>query len=120
VSVTLDGVSAGHCAVRVTRRYAAAPAEVWAALTEPESLRRWLGDSDWARIGGHARESEPERLLVLEWRVPGEEPSLVRLELTADGDGTMLVLDHSVIEERLGMAYMRRWSQRLDRLEARP
>jgi uncharacterized protein YndB with AHSA1/START domain len=109
-------VSDGRCALRLTRRYAAAPAEVWAALTEPESLGRWLGEPEWARIDGHARELEPERLLVLDWRAPGEGPSLVRFELTADGDGTMLVLDHSLLEEHLGMAYAQRWSQRLDRL----
>ena len=109
-------MSVGRCAVRVTRRYAAAPAEVWAALTEPDSLRRWLGDSEWARIGGHTREVEAERLLVLDWRAPGEEPSLVRFEIRADGDGTVLVLDHSLIEEQLGMVYMQVWSQRLDRL----
>jgi uncharacterized protein YndB with AHSA1/START domain len=91
---------------------------VWAALTDPESLDRWLGGSEWARIGGRERELEQERLLVLDWRPPGEEPSLVRFELTADGDGTILVLDHSLIEDRLGMRYVQRWTQRLDRLEA--
>ncbi len=29
--------------VRLTRRYDAAQSDVWAALTEPGSLRRWLG-----------------------------------------------------------------------------
>jgi uncharacterized protein YndB with AHSA1/START domain len=32
----------GHCAVRLTRRYPEPPAEVWEALTEPDSLARWL------------------------------------------------------------------------------
>ncbi|MBA2385287.1 MAG: SRPBCC domain-containing protein [Actinobacteria bacterium] len=105
-----------RCSVRFTRRYPAAPSEVWAALTEPESLRRWLGEAEWAALGARARELEPERLLVLDWRAPGEEASLVRFELTADGDGTMLVLDHSLIEEQLGMAYTHRWTVSLDRL----
>jgi uncharacterized protein YndB with AHSA1/START domain len=105
------------CAVRLTRRFAAAPAEVWAALTESDSLRRWLGEGEWARLGAQERESEPERLLVLDWRPAGENASLVRLELTPDGDGTILVLDHSVIDEVLGMAYVQRWTESLDRLE---
>jgi uncharacterized protein YndB with AHSA1/START domain len=107
----------GRCAVRLTRRFAAAPAEVWAALTEPESLRRWLGEGEWAQLGAQERESEPASLLVLDWRPAGENASLVRFELTADGDGTRLVLDHSLIDEVLGMAYVRRWTESLDRLE---
>ena len=113
-------MSDGHCAVRLTRRYAAAPREVWAALTEPESLRRWLGEEEWSALGAQARELEPERLLVLDWGAPGEQPSLVRFELTADGDGTTLVLDHSLIEERLGMAYLQRWTTSLNQLERLP
>jgi uncharacterized protein YndB with AHSA1/START domain len=93
---------------------------VWAALTEPDSLRRWFGEAEWARAGAHPRELEPERLLVLDWAAPGEESSLVRFELTADGDGTTLVLDHSLIEERHGMAYLQRWTTSLNRLERLP
>lgn len=113
-------MSEGRCSVRLTRRYPAAPAEVWAALTEPESLRRWLGEADWAAVGAQARELEPGRRLVLDWGAPGEEPSVVRLELTADERGTTLVLDHSQIEEQVGMAYLQRWTTRLDRLERLP
>ena len=110
-------VDSGRCSVRLTRRYAAAPSEVWAALTEPDSLRRWLGEPEWATVGAQTRELEPGRLLVLDWRPHGEELSVVRLELTPDGDGTVVVLDHSLIDERIGMAYTQRWTQRLDRLE---
>ena len=32
----------GHCELRLTRRYEASPSEVWAVLTEPDSIGRWL------------------------------------------------------------------------------
>jgi uncharacterized protein YndB with AHSA1/START domain len=105
----------GRCSVRLTRRYADAPAEVWKALTEPRSLARWL------RPGFEVRPSEvePGRVLELDWRPPGEEPSLVRIELGADGDGTILVLDHARIEARSGMAAIQFWSGALGRLPLR-
>jgi uncharacterized protein YndB with AHSA1/START domain len=105
--------------VRVTRRYAAAPAEVWAALTEPESVSRWLGsphDATWR--AAEVLEVEPERVLELDWRRPGEEPSIVRVELRAEGDDTILVLDHRRLEAEVCMGYMAAWSRALDRFEA--
>ena len=33
-------------------------------------------------------------------------------------NGTILVLDHSQIEERFGMAYINRWLRTVDRFEA--
>ena len=94
-------MSEGQCSVRLTRRYAATPAEVWSALTEPVSLARWLGEADWAEAGGSFRKVEPERVLELDWRPDGEDVSLVRFELSRDGDTTVLVLDHRLIEARL-------------------
>ena len=74
----------GYCDVRFTRRYDATPAEVWAALTEPDSVARWLGP-----VPTSVRESQPERLLELDWLIPGDEPSVVRFELRpSEGGGT--------------------------------
>jgi uncharacterized protein YndB with AHSA1/START domain len=100
-----------ECSVRFTRRYAEAPAEVWRALTQPDSVARWL------RPGFEVpqNEVEPGRVLELDWQPPGEEPSLVRIELTPDGPGTVLVLDHARIEATQGMAAMRFWYGALDR-----
>lgn len=120
-------MSPGHCAVRLTRRYDATPAEVWAALTEPESVGRWLapavavelrpGGAFELTIGVDARvrEIEPERVLELDWRHADEDPSVVRVELRADGDGTLLSLDHHRIDERFGMTYISRWTGALAR-----
>ena len=124
----------GRCSVRFTRRLGAGRGEVWRALVEPESLGRWLArplrlelspggafeleSVDGARLGGSVRSIEPGRVLELDWRVPGEPPSVVRFELSDDGSGTRLTLDHRLIDERLGMAYAARWERALERLEA--
>ena len=103
-----------ECALRLTRRYAEAPAEVWRALTEPESLERWLRPG----FSVPQREVEPERVLELDWRFAGEDHSVVRFELHAEDGGTVLVLEHGRIEAPLGMTYISRWSGALDRLLA--
>ena len=103
----------GFCEVRFTRRYDATPAEVWAALTEPESIARWLGP-----VPTKVRESEPERVLELDWLVPDDEPSVVRFELRPrEGGGTELVLDHIRINAVQGGLYSERWVNTLERLD---
>ena len=106
-----------ECSLRLTRRYAEPPAEVWRALTEPASLGRWLRPG----FDVPQTEVEPGWVLELDWRPPGEEPSVVRIELTPDGAGTILVLDHARIDARVGMQAMRFWIGALTRfpLEAR-
>lgn len=106
----------GRCSVRLTRRYAASAEEVWAALTEPESVRRWFG-STHEGLPGRVRASNPHELLELVWQSEGDE-SVVRFELTENERGTVLVLDHSLIEESIGMAYLQRWTHALDRFDA--
>jgi uncharacterized protein YndB with AHSA1/START domain len=119
----------GRCELRLTRRYEATPAEVWAALTDEDSIGRWLahvvdvelapGGAFVLANGVDARvvEVEPERVLELDWRVGGEEPSVVRFELHDDErGGTLLALAHGRIEAPLGMTYISRWSRALDRI----
>jgi uncharacterized protein YndB with AHSA1/START domain len=127
-------VTSGHCSVRLTRRYDAAPAEVWNALTEPESLARWLGRPHElrlaaggvlvvelpgdGRVAATIRTVDPGRVLELDWRRDGEEASLVRFELTSHAGRTVLELEHRRIEERLGMWYSAEWTRALERFEA--
>lgn len=99
-----------ECSLRLTRSYAESPAEVWRALTEPESLERWLRPG----FPVPQREIQPERVLELDWQPPGEEPSVVRIELAPEGSGTKLVLDHARIEAVHGMAAMRFWLAAID------
>jgi uncharacterized protein YndB with AHSA1/START domain len=124
----------GTCSLRLTRRYAASPAEVWDALSDVGSVGRWLalpraielraggrfeielpGEK---RMEGRVREVEAERVLELDWSFDGEQPSVVRFELSEDGDETVLVLDHRQIEEPIGMVYIARWEGALERLDA--
>ena len=106
----------GECALRLTRRYAAPPAEVWLALTDPESVARWLGRP----LGAVIRE-DPPHLLELDWSTAGEPASTVRFELSAADGGTLLVLDHRGIAAPRGMAAMGFWTRAFDRfpLESR-
>ena len=123
----------GTCEVRHTRYYQASPDEVWAALTEPTSLARWLAPAreldlreggpfelqlnEHQTMNGRVRVAEPSRLLELDW-ADGEQPSIVRFQLSANDGGTTLVLDHRRIDARVGMQYMTRWQRHLDRLDA--
>ena len=97
-------------------------------MTESDSLRRWLDPScelsleegaafgvGSGRITGRVRAVEPQRMLELDWDTGGD-PSVVRFELATDGAETILVLDHELMEETVGMTYMRQWTQALDRL----
>ena len=85
---------------------------MWRALTEPGSLARWL------RPGFEVprTEVEPGRVLELDWRPPGEEPSVVRIELAPEGSGTVLVLDHARIQADRGMGAIGFWTGALSRL----
>ena len=99
--------------VRLTRRYAASPEEIWAAITEPESVARWLGRP----IPGEARVIEPQRVLELDWRPDGEPPSVVRFDISAVEGGTRLVLEHSRLDERTCMRYGAAWTRAFDRFQ---
>ena len=121
-----------QASLRLTRRYAARPAEVWAALTDPERLGRWLGpvrsgsfdvgEELELQVGGRTvpatvRVLDSERRLELDWRPPDEDASLVRIELSPHGDGTMLVLDHSRLEEPACMRWGALWTRSAGRLD---
>ena len=106
----------------IKRRFNAAPAKVFAAWTEAEKVRRWMGpgevqvlsaESD-ARTGGRYRwvmqapngeqhdvsgvyrEVTPNEKLVFTWawKSTPERESLVTVTLKPDGDGTLMTLTH--------------------------
>ncbi len=120
--------------VRVRRRYRATAAEVWAALTEPASLGRWLTvaanvelhqggafelrftEDETTEMSGRVRAIDPGRFLELEWRLPGEPASVVRFELHEEPEGVLLVVDHRGLERARATAYGEGWKRHLERL----
>jgi uncharacterized protein YndB with AHSA1/START domain len=127
---------AGGRAVRFERRYGASPEELWAAWTDPERLSRWLGAVvagtvapgsafrlEWgedasAQVELVVRELRRPELLVWEWTVLGEPPTLLRVELTPDGGGTLLALDHSRLPAAQQAGHAAGWEAYLDALAA--
>jgi uncharacterized protein YndB with AHSA1/START domain len=121
---------ADRLAVRFERRYPAAPAEVWNAVTEPERIGRWLAPvtvledgryridfGDGQETTGTIEVCDPPRALLVTWEFPGEPASRVSVEIRADGDGALLVLDHSRLPVNQGAGYGAGWEAYLARLE---
>jgi hypothetical protein len=103
----------GRCEARFTRRYDATIEDVWHALTDRESVERWLAPPPGVTVA----RTEPERVLELDWSPPGEPPSVVRIELSSEGERTVLVLEHTRIDAVLGMRYLRDWAAALERFD---
>jgi uncharacterized protein YndB with AHSA1/START domain len=97
-------------AVTLQRRYPADPADVWQAITDPERVRRWflpltgdLREGGNFELEGNASgdivKCEPPRHLVVTF---GGESSIVDVQLSGDGQQTLLKLTHSVPVELAG------------------
>ena len=118
-------------AVRHERHYDATVEEVWAALTEPDQVRNWLaemtiepragGKVTFTWDGGHGdhgvvRVFDPPRVFEYTWEKG--TPSVVRFELSPDGDGTLLVLDHTRIKPESAVGIGAGWHLHLDAMES--
>jgi uncharacterized protein YndB with AHSA1/START domain len=91
--------------LRLTRQYAAAPDEVWSALTEADRIQRWLapvsGDLELGgryqvegNAGGEITSCDPPRSFAATWEFGGHVGRIVvTLVPTVDG-GTLLELNH--------------------------
>ncbi len=123
----------GGRAVRFERLYDYRPDELWAALTEPEQLRGWLGEADVdLRVGGEVvlrmggenggtanlrvRDLDPGRMVEYDWSWSGEDTSILRFELEPRGNGTLLVLDHRRLAAEDAPEYGAGWHSHLDGL----
>jgi len=91
-------------AVQLRRSYDAQRADVWDAVTDPDRLARWFSPvSGELRLGGtfqvegnaagEVLQCAPPEHLRVTW---GGPTSLVDVRLTADGDSTVVELEHSV------------------------
>ncbi len=111
-------------------------AEVWAALTEADQVARWLAEGTfqpgsggqvhlWFNgddAAGHCEGSvlvwDPLHALEYEWHFPGEAESVVRFELSPEGDATRLRLSHRMLGADHAAGYGAGWHAHLDQLEA--
>jgi uncharacterized protein YndB with AHSA1/START domain len=133
-------VVAGDIAVVAFERRLDHPVEsVWAALTDFGERSRWLGHGTLEpraggavsirtgpadqpdrqlTISGRVLAWEPPRLLEHEWVQGGLDTSVVRYQLEADGDGTILRLTHRRSVTPAAMGGRAGWHAYLDRLAA--
>ncbi|MGA8303715.1 MAG: SRPBCC domain-containing protein [Thermoplasmata archaeon] len=122
----------------VFRRLLRHPIEdVWEAITDPEQLELWYmakvsRDSahgivefqhpNELRARGRLLEWTPPRIYEYEWNVapgsgiPQGENSVVRWELSAVEDGTLLVMTHRKLSRRSAETFVRGFNDFLDRL----
>jgi len=130
----------------ITRRLNAPPAKVYAAWTDPEKVKGWMGpgeikvksvESD-LRVGGSYRwlmvaasgeehdvrgvyrEVVPNEKLVFTWawKSTPERESLVTVSLKPDGDGTLLALTHEqFFDEEARNRHNYGWNGALDKME---
>jgi uncharacterized protein YndB with AHSA1/START domain len=100
-----DGVGV----VRLEDRFDTDIDDLWAALTDPRRLARWLGEIDGdLHEGGEFRARffasgwegscrvevcDPPRRLLLSTRSEGEREGVLEASLSADGDHTVLVVE---------------------------
>ena len=128
------------------RRLKAPPAKVFAAWTDPEKMKRWMGPGEVKTIraeadtrvggryrivmqapngeeydvGGVYREVVADEKLVFTWawKSAPERESLVTLLLKPDGDGTLLTLTHEQFaDEDSRNGHEQGWNSSLDKLE---
>ena len=131
--IALDGA---RRSLTVQREYPATPAELWAALTEPERLARWIGryqqtadgfrlemggpDTD-AVVDGRVLACEPGRRLLVSWRFSGDGETEARTELEATiaeagVDRVLLTLTHRRVQAVTASVYGAGWQDVLTHL----
>ena len=130
----------------IKRRLKAPPAKVYAAWTDPEKVKGWMGPGEMkakhaeadVRVGGHYRwvmlapsgeehdvggvyrEIVPNEKLVFTWawKTMPERESIVTVLLKPDGDGTLLTLTHEqFFDEDARDRHQGGWNGALDKME---
>jgi uncharacterized protein YndB with AHSA1/START domain len=131
----------------VKRRFKASPAKVFAAWTDPEKLKHWMGGREIAsvtaetdvRVGGRFRivmqksgsseqhdvsgvyrEVIPNEKLVFTWawKSTPERESLVTIALKVDDGGTLMTFTHEqFFDEDARDRHQRGWNDSFERLE---
>ncbi|MFN8074261.1 MAG: SRPBCC family protein [Kineosporiaceae bacterium] len=129
---TLRDDADGRRAVAMTRTYPVSPAQLWAAITEPEQLARWFGQVDGdVREGGAFRVTfqggavtpmtlqrcAAPRELEVAWTFPAEPDSVLHVTVSDAEGGAEIVLDHRLLPYDQAVGYAAGWHTYLDRLE---
>ena len=115
---------------------AAPPERVYEYFTRPEAMIRWMGDYALLEpvadgrfeldvrgtpVRGRYLELEPPHRLLISWGYAGSErlppgASTVEVQLTADGDGTRVVLEHRDLPQEERQSHLSGWTHYLARL----
>jgi len=128
------------------RRLNAPPAKVFAAWTDPEKVKVWMGpggvkvlsvecdaraggrfrwvmqapDGERHDVSGVYREFVPDRKLVFSWAwiTTPERESLATVEIKPDGDGSLLTLTHEqFFDADARDRHQGGWTSALDKME---
>jgi uncharacterized protein YndB with AHSA1/START domain len=112
---------------------------VWSAITDPAHRDQWMGATtidpreggviemvptgppqppEQKKMTGRIRVWDPPHVFEHEWNQRIVEDSVVRYELTADGDGTLLRFTHRGLGVRNAQGFLPGTHAFLDRLQA--
>lgn len=130
----------GDKAVLTFERRLPYPVEtVWAAITDPAHRNRWMGQTtidgreggtiemlptgppqppEMKKMTGRIRVWAPPHVFEHEWNQRVVESSVVRYELSADGDGTLLRFSHRGLSVGNAQGFRPGTHAYFDRLEA--
>lgn len=123
-----------HYRLTLVRRLTAKIEAVWEALTQPAQLSEWLGDVELEPreggeihitfdgddgVRGRVLSFDAPHVFEFTWsdRSDAEDPSIVRFELEADGDQTVLTLCHNRQGRRDARSTAAGWHAHLDVLD---
>jgi uncharacterized protein YndB with AHSA1/START domain len=130
----------------IKRRLRASPAKVFAAWTDPEKVKRWMGPGEVtlkhaecdARAGGryrwmmqapggeehdvsgvyHEVVADEKLVFTWAWKTTPEQESLVTVLFKPDGDGTLLTVIHEqFVDQDASDRHQHGWNGALDKLE---
>jgi uncharacterized protein YndB with AHSA1/START domain len=112
---------------------------VWSAITDPAHRNQWMGQTtidareggmiemvptgppqppEMKRMTGRIRVWDPPHVFEHEWNQRVIEPGVVRYELSADGDGTLLRFSHRGLSAHNAQGFRPGTHAYFDRLEA--
>jgi uncharacterized protein YndB with AHSA1/START domain len=130
----------------IKRRFNASAEKVFAAWTDPEKVKRWMGPGEvkvlsaendprsggryrWLMkspdgqehdVGGVYREFIPNEKLVFTWtwKSTPERDSLVTITFCSDGNGTIMTLTHEqFFDEEARDRHQNGWNGAMDKLD---